>query len=329
MDIMLNAIEFAIESFKETIDFEIDSALVNCLEVLLTGELTVADPKDGTKTILLDTWSSKRKAAKQQLALGHQAVPRKDDPDNDEKNTATDVAVYHVQGKPYLDGLLQFLDRAKSPENHIVKLMQKSPVTNTSIATLAKTHAALMVGTQYLYTKSALVSEEGWLEARSSETDSLHQPIKDVVEQIAQALWSAMQMQLVFEPTLQLVKLSIATKCTSLSDLRMTYPGIQPTTDCFETIEKAEALVKTRCRYAAVLVGEAFTVINSSNEDITEELGHAFQAMSFFVMRKIDDLAAVDCTLNDQAEWVEKWVKMLQAVGTCPDELHEKDPLLC
>ena len=201
---MLNAIEFAIESFKETIDFEIDSALVNCLEVLLTGELTVADPKDGTKTILLDTWSSKRKAAKQQLALGHQAVPRKDDPDNDEQNTATDVAVDHAQGKPYLDGLLQFLDRAKSPENHIVKLMQKSPVTNTSIATLAQTHAALMVGTQYLYTKSALVSEEGWLEARSSETDSLHQPIKDVVEQIAQALWSAMQMQLVFEPTLQL-----------------------------------------------------------------------------------------------------------------------------
>ena len=149
---MLNAIEFAIESFKETIDFEIDSALVNCLEVLLTGELTVADPKDGTKTILLDTWSSKRKAAKQQLALGHQAVPRKDDPDNDEKNTATDVAFDHAQGKPYLDGLLQFLDIAKSPEKHIMELMQKNPMANISIATLAKTHAALMVGTQYLYT---------------------------------------------------------------------------------------------------------------------------------------------------------------------------------
>ena len=216
MDIMLNAIEFAIESFKETIDFEIDSALVNCLEVLLTGELTVADPKDGTKTILLDTWSSKRKAAKQQLALGHQAVPRKDDPDNDEKNTATDVAVDHAQGKPYLDGLLQFLDRAKSPEKHIMELMQKKTVTNISIATLAKTHAALMVCTQYLDTKSALVSEEGWLEARLSETDSLHQPIKNVVEQIAQALWNAIPMQFAFEPTFHLVKLSIASNCTSL-----------------------------------------------------------------------------------------------------------------
>ena len=69
--------------------------------------------------------------------------------------------------------------------------------------------------------------------------------------------------------------------------------------------------------------------MKNSNEDMTEGLGYAFQAMSSFVMRKIDDLAAVDCTLNDQAEWVEKWVKMLQAVGTCPDELHEKDPLLC
>ena len=125
VDDMLNAIEFAIESFKETIDFEIDSALVNCLEFLLTGELTIADPKDGTKTILLDTWSSTRKAVKQQLALGHKAVPRKDDPNNDEKNTATAVAVDHVQGKPYLDGLLQFLDRAKSPEKHIMELMQK------------------------------------------------------------------------------------------------------------------------------------------------------------------------------------------------------------
>ena len=149
------------------------------------------------------------------------------------------MAVDHAQGKPYLDGLLQVLDRAKFTENHIMELMQKNPVTNTSIATLAKAHAALMVGTQYLYTKSVLVSEEGWLEARLSDTDSLHQPIKDDVEQIAQALGSAMPMQLVFEPTLQLVKLSIATNCTSLSNLRMTYPGTQPISDWFETIEQA------------------------------------------------------------------------------------------
>ena len=135
-------------------------------------------------------------------------------------------------------------------------------------------------------------------------------------------------MQLVFEPTLALVKLSIAVNCTSISDLRMTYPQIQAITDCFETIEQAEALVKMRCQYAAVVVGEVFTIMKNSDEDITDGLGHAFQTMSSFVLRKIDDLAAVDCTLNDQAEWVDKWVKMLQAVGTCPEELNAKDPLL-